>query len=113
MVRKKAAAANASATVQKAIRMALDSGKVLLGTRDATKQAMHGKGKLVVITSNMKADEAEDLRRFCALSNIPVLDYDGDNMDLGSVCGKPFPVSALWIGDVGNSPIMNFVQAKK
>ncbi len=111
MARKKATAADA-ATIQKAIRMCLDSGKVLLGTRDTTKAALAGKGKLVIISSNMQANEASDLRRFCQLSALPVLDYAGNSIDLGSVCGKPFPVSALVINDVGNSPIMTFVGKK-
>jgi large subunit ribosomal protein L30e len=111
MARKKAAAADA-ATIQKAIRMCLDSGKVLLGANDASKQAMHGKGKLIVLASNMPANEASDIRNYCQLSDIPVLEFAGTSIELGSVCGKPFPVSAMWIGEVGNSPIMNFVAKK-
>lgn len=111
MARKKASA-NEAATIQKAIRMCMDSGKVLLGTRDTTKNALAGKGKLIIMASNMQPSESSDLRRYCQLSAIPVLVYEGTSIELGSICGKPFPVAALWIGDVGNSPIMDFVNKK-
>ncbi len=113
MARKKATAAQESASLPKAIRMCLDSGKVLLGARDCIKMAMHGKGKLVIISSNMPKSQADDLRRFCSLSNLPALGFGGTSLELGSVCGKPFPVSALWIGEEGNSPILSFAKKKQ
>ncbi len=94
----------------KAIRMCLDSGQVKLGLRTALKDAMLGHGKLIVIARNLPAPEASDIFRYCALSNIALVTFEGTSMELGSVCGKPFSVSALVIMDVGNSPIMNLVK---
>lgn len=117
MVRKTAAkkaqegsSANDSASLSKAIRMCLDSGKVSLGMQSARREAMHGRGKLVVVAANTPAEEKSDLVRFCKLSNLPLVPFEGTSMELGSVCGKPFPVSALWVSEVGNSPILNLIQ---
>ncbi|MDE1797992.1 MAG: 50S ribosomal protein L30e [Candidatus Micrarchaeota archaeon] len=98
-----------SASLSKAIRMCLDSGKVELGARTAIREALLGHGKLIVLASNAPADEQADLARYCALSNLPLLKFEGTSLELGSVCGKPFPVSALWVSEVGNSPIMGLV----
>ena len=94
----------------KAIRMCLDSGKVKLGLRATTKDAMLGHGKLIVLAQNMPAPEASDIRRYCSLSRLPLVTFEGTSMELGSVCGKPFPVSALSITEVGNSPILSLVK---
>ncbi len=93
----------------KAIRMCLDSGEVKLGLRTALKDAMLGRGKLVVIAQNMPAPEASDLSRYCALSKLPLVTFEGTSMELGSVCGKPFSVSALVVIEAGNSPILGMV----
>lgn len=104
-----AASAHGAAAVSKAIRMCLDSGQVSLGMRTALSRALHGRGQLIVLAANAPADESSDLRRYCAISHLPLLPFEGTSLELGSVCGKPFPVSALWIGETGNSPILEFI----
>ena len=110
MARKKSAASADSMDIGKAIRMCLDSGKTELGFAQTMDGAKLGHGKLVVIAKNMPKQEADDMQRYCAISKIPLLVYGGTSMELGSVCGKPFPVSAMLILEAGNSPIMGFVQ---
>ena len=39
-------------------------------------------------------------------ANVKVHIYDGNNMELGALCGKPFSVSALAIIDKGSSNIL-------
>ena len=41
------------------------------------------------------------------ISDIKVVEFDGDSMQLGAVCGKPFSVSALSIIEQGNSSILD------
>ncbi len=106
---KKSNTAVDSANLSKAIRMCMDSGKVELGGRMAIREALLGHGKLIVIAANAPKEEAADLARYCQLSNMPLLQFTGTSIELGSVCGKPFPVSALWVSDVGNSPILTLV----
>jgi len=98
--------------IDKAIRTAVDTGKVLLGADRARKLALTGGAKLVVIARNCPEGARRDLVRYCELSAIPVFSYGGSSLELGTVCGKPFPVSALSIVEEGSSDIMRVVGAK-
>ena len=102
-----------AAALAKAIRMCLESGVVRLGERETQQMARTGKGKLMVMATNAPAESAADLRRYCGLGNVPLLFYPGTSMELGSVCGKPFPVSMLTVMEAGNSPIMELAKKGK
>jgi ribosomal protein L30E len=39
-----------------------------------------------------------------------VLEHNKDSIDLGVLCGKPYPVSAIIINDPGDSRIMDLVE---
>jgi len=47
------------------------------------------------------------------LSGIKTILYDGNNIDLGSACGKFYRVSVLAIVDAGDSDILNEVAQKE
>jgi large subunit ribosomal protein L30e len=97
----------------KAIRMCLDSGEVRLGERETQQMARTGKGRLMVVATNAPVESVSDLRRYCSLGNVPLLFFPGTSMELGSVCGKPFPVSMLTVLEVGNSPILGMAKKEK
>jgi large subunit ribosomal protein L30e len=46
---------------------------------------------------------------YSKLSDIPVYDYEGTSLELGSVCGKPFTVATLIIKDPGDSNILEIM----
>jgi large subunit ribosomal protein L30e len=91
---------------EKAIRMAVDTGKVEFGSQRALKLALLGGAKLVIVSSNCPADVLADLRHFTKLSKVHIMDYRGTSVELGTVCGKPFPVSALSVVEQGDSNIL-------
>ncbi|MCX6768012.1 MAG: 50S ribosomal protein L30e [Candidatus Micrarchaeota archaeon] len=99
--------------IDRAIRTAVDTGKVFLGADKSRKLSLTGGAKLVVIAANCPEDAGRDLRRYCELSSIPVVPYAGTSMELGTVCGKPFPVSALSVLEEGTSDIMKAAEGKK
>jgi large subunit ribosomal protein L30e len=99
--------------ISKAIRMCIESGEYILGARQSMQGARIGKGKLLVLAANAPKDLSSDVHRYCELSSIPILKFSGTSMELGSLCGKPFPVSMMLILDPGNSPILNFVKSEK
>lgn len=109
MAKRKATADSKSAKIQKSIRMVIDTGKYLFGLKAATKKVMHGQGKLVVYSANAPVDELAELEKYCALAQIPTHKYPGSSLELGSVCARPFPISAIWINDAGDSSILKLV----
>jgi large subunit ribosomal protein L30e len=92
--------------VPHAIRLAVDTGKVLLGLDKTSKAALSGSGKLVIIAKGIPRTTSQDVRHYCNLSQLPVIEFEGGSMELGTICGKPFPVSALTIIDPGASDIL-------
>jgi large subunit ribosomal protein L30e len=98
--------------VNAALRSAIDTGKVLVGSERSTKAALRGEGKLVVLARNCPDRARQSLLHYASLSQIPVLPYEGTSMELGTVCGKPHPIAAMTILEEGHSDILQAVQAE-
>ena len=92
--------------VDRGVRVAVDTGTVILGSDKSVQALKLGKGKLVIIASNCPEETREDVMHYSKLSDIPVYTYEGSSVDLGSVCGKPFTVATLIIRDPGDSTIL-------
>ena len=92
--------------VDRGIRVAVDTGSVTLGSVKSIQGLKLGKGKLVILAENCPKDIKEDVMHYSNLSDIPVYDYNGTSVELGSVCGKPFTVATLTIKDPGDSNIL-------
>ncbi|MBC7100271.1 MAG: 50S ribosomal protein L30e [Methanobacteriales archaeon] len=95
--------------IDRGIRVAVDTGNVILGSKKSIQNLKLGKGKLVIIAENAPEDIKEDVEYYAKLSNIPVYVYNGSSVELGSVCGKPFTVTTLLIQDPGDSTILEIV----
>ena len=93
--------------LERSIRLAVDSGKVSLGSQKSLQHARRGDAKLVILAQNVPDDLAQDMKHFCSLSDLRLVEFKGTSMQLGTVCGKPFPVSALCVIEAGNSDILD------
>lgn len=94
--------------IDRSLSIAVKTGKILFGSNATIKSAMSGKVRLIIIASNCPEDKREKIEYYCKLSSIPIITYPGSSLDLGSVCGKRFSVSALAIRDLGDSDILKF-----
>lgn len=83
--------------MNKALRLASNTGKVLFGAKQTADAAATGDVKLVVYATNAPRKD---------FSGAKTYKYPGTNADLGAACGKPFPVSCLAIVDPGDSQIL-------
>ena len=89
--------------VEKALRKAMKTGKVFLGSKRTIKALKNGEAKLVVIASNCPDEVRMEVEKY----SVPVVEFKGTNMELGAVCGKPFSVAVPAIADAGESEILN------
>jgi large subunit ribosomal protein L30e len=96
--------------VNKAIYSAVKTGKVVLGSRRSLNFLKLGKAKLVIVASNAPKDLREVVDYYSKLTLIPVYTYNGTSLDLGRVCGKPFPIMMMAIREPGDSNIMELVE---
>ncbi len=95
--------------LDRGIRVAVDTGSVTLGSDKSIQALKLGKGKLVIVAENCPEDKREDLDQYSKLSDIPVYNYKGTSVELGSVCGKPFTVATMIIKDPGDSNILEIM----
>ncbi len=89
--------------LSKALRRALRTGEVYIGSKRTIKALRDGKAKMVIVARNCPEDVLETIKKF----EVKTVTYDGTNMELGAICGKPFSVAALAIVNEGESEILN------
>ncbi|MBD3398252.1 50S ribosomal protein L30e [Candidatus Micrarchaeota archaeon] len=112
VIRKRKSKKEKENPLSSAIRLAVESGKVGFGSRKGVKDILLGNLKLVVLAGNVPPALAEDVKRYGQLSEILLVEFPGTSLELGSICGKPFPVSVLAVYDPGVSNIMEFGKKK-
>lgn len=95
------------------IRRAVETGKVNFGEKQTEKNILKGNGELIIISSNAKKLLKERLGQYAKLSEIPFYEFQGTSVELGSVCGKPFPVSVMTVLSRGKSKILEIKDKKK
>lgn len=92
--------------------MAVNTGRVHLGSKMAAREMRRGRAKLAIISSNCPDGIKKGIETYGRLAEVPVLQHSKDSLDLGLLCGKPFHVSAIVINDPGDSKILNLVKAE-
>ncbi len=92
-------------TINTKIQLVMKSGKYVLGGGQTVNTLRQGRSKLVVIANNCTPIRKAEIEYYAMLSKTPVHHYAGNNLDLGTACGKHFRASVLSITDVGDSDI--------
>ncbi|RLG71175.1 MAG: 50S ribosomal protein L30e [Candidatus Iainarchaeum archaeon] len=100
-------------TFETELRRAVDTGKVIFGTRRTAKTLMNGEGKLLILSSNMPKSQKEKLQHIASLHNIAVKHAEITSKELGEICGKPFGILALLVLDPGRSKILQKPKSRK
>ncbi len=92
--------------INREIRQAVDTGKVILGSDKSVKSVKLGQAKLVILASNCPDAVRSDVEHYAKLANIPIYTYESDSSALGLACGKPFLVSVVTVLEPGSSGIL-------
>ena len=96
--------------ITSALRLTVETGKVEFGSRTGLVASLLGKAKLFVVADNTPVDVRTKVTAYAEKSKIPVIVFEGTTMELGSVCGRPFPISVLSVYDAGTSNIMKLAK---
>nr|1W42_A Chain A, 50S RIBOSOMAL PROTEIN L30E [Thermococcus celer] len=88
------------------LRKAQDTGKIVMGARKSIQYAKMGGAKLIIVARNARPDIKEDIEYYARLSGIPVYEFEGTSVELGTLLGRPHTVSALAVVDPGESAIL-------
>jgi len=90
----------------RAIQVAARTGSIKYGAREVTNLILHGNAKVVVVAKNAPPELRRDIEYYAKLSNIPVIVFDGTNIELGTIIGRPHSVAVLAIINPGQSNIL-------
>lgn len=88
--------------IKRALRNAVSTGKVFIGTSQTKKSVGKGQAKLVIVSRNCPKEELQYIQE----KAVPVYTFDGTNTELGAACGKPFTISMISIQTAGESDIL-------
>merc|ERR1711907_572827 len=102
----------AGETINQKLALVMKSGKYVLGYKTTLKALRSGKAKLVILASNTPPLRKSEIEYYALLSKTLVEHYKGDNIALGTACGKYFRVCTLSITDPGDSDIIRSIQAE-
>jgi large subunit ribosomal protein L30e len=91
--------------INKALRNAIKTGKVYVGSNQALNAVDNTQAKAVVLATNCPKDVRDQLS-----GKVPIIDFSGMGVDLGTVCGKPYAIAALTIIDPGDSEILTAIR---
>merc|ERR1712224_398469 len=92
-------------TIHAKLQLVLKSGKSTFGYNSAIKSLRLGNSKLIIISNNCPPVRKSELEYYAMLSKTGVHHFNGNNVDLGTVCGKFFRICSMSITDPGDSDI--------
>lgn len=79
------------------IQSAVKSKSAVIGYRESVKCLKTGGARLAIIADNLPDKMGAEMKRDAGAAGIKLEIFDGGSKDLGTACGKPFPVSAIVI----------------
>lgn len=88
------------------IRLLIKTGKVIIGAKRAVRALKIGKAKGVVIADKIPPWIEGDVLYYAKLGGVKVIRYGKTSYELGTTCGKPFPISTIAILDPGESRLL-------
>ncbi|KAF7550970.1 hypothetical protein G7046_g7848 [Stylonectria norvegica] len=98
-------------SINSKLALVMKSGKVVLGYKSSLKSLRSGKAKLIIIAGNTPPLRKSELEYYSMLSKAPIHHFSGNNIELGTACGKLFRCSTMAILDAGDSDILSDQQA--
>jgi large subunit ribosomal protein L30e len=83
--------------LEKTIKEKLKEDKVVIGFKSVIKLLKKGNPQMIVLANNIPEENKNMIIHNIQISNVEIKEYSNDSMNLGLVCGKPFPISVLAI----------------
>ncbi|KAL8702821.1 MAG: hypothetical protein Q9201_004010 [Fulgogasparrea decipioides] len=93
-------------SINSRLALVMKSGKVTLGYKSTLKSLRSGKAKLVIIAGNTPPLRKSELEYYSMLAKTNVHHFAGNNIELGTACGKLYRCSTMAVLDAGDSDIL-------
>lgn len=79
-------------SVNKQVKDAVKGKKLIMGSRTVLRGVKDKMLELVIYASNCPGNVRKDLDHYSKISGIRMEEFDGNSVQLGEVCGKPFTI---------------------
>ncbi|KAJ2556813.1 60S ribosomal protein L30 [Coemansia sp. RSA 1933] len=96
----------AGESINSRLTLVMKSGKASLGYKSTLKNLRSGKAKLILISKNTPPLRKSEIEYYAMLAKTSVHHFSGNNIDLGTACGKLFRVGTMSVLDAGDSDIL-------
>lgn len=90
--------------------LVMKSGKYTLGYKTVLRSLRTSKGKLIIISNNCPPLQRSEIEYYAMLAKVGVHHFNGNNVDLGTACGKYYRVNVLSVTDPGDSDIIKTME---
>eukprot|EP00792_Barthelona_sp_PAP020_P004883 TRINITY_DN2395_c0_g1_i2.p1 TRINITY_DN2395_c0_g1~~TRINITY_DN2395_c0_g1_i2.p1 ORF type:complete len:110 (+),score=20.46 TRINITY_DN2395_c0_g1_i2:29-358(+) len=97
-------------SINSRLSLVMKSGKAKLGIKQTFKAIRTGEAKVILLAANCPPLMKSQFHYYSMLNRIPVVNFSGNNIELGNACGKLFRCAALAVTDEGESKIMEMVE---
>lgn len=95
------------------IRRVVETGEVRMGSRSVGKELGTGKPKLVIVSSNCPKALRTGITAAAGAAKVPLYPFTGTSLELGEICRKPFPISAMAIVSAGDANVTQLAKGAK
>lgn len=99
---KKATADN----INSKLSLVFKSGKAVLGFKSTLKALRAGTAKMVILSNNCPTIRKAQIEYYAHLAKVSIFFYNGNNITLGTACGRFHRCSTLAIIEQGDSDIL-------
>ncbi len=91
------------------LKLVIKSGKYVFGMQQTLKTLRNGSSKLIIIANNCPSLMRSQIEYYAHLAGVGVHHYKGNNIELGTACGRYFRIGVVSITDAGDSDIISTV----
>merc|ERR1711907_352410 len=99
-----------SESINSRLRLVIKSGVYKIGYKSTLKSLRSGKSKLIIISKNCPPVRRAEIEYYAMLSSAKIHHFSGNNIDLGTACGKFFRICTLSIIDPGDSELIKQIE---
>jgi large subunit ribosomal protein L30e len=99
-------------SVNSKLALVMKSGKAVLGYKSTMKALRKGNLKAIFVAANTPSIVKAEIYYYSLLASTNVYPYVGNNIDLGSACGRYHRVAILGIENPGDSDILTLFETK-
>lgn len=97
-------------SLEKLVKDAVAADKYKSGTKQVLQAAKNS--KLIVVSKSLDAGDRAKLDEQAKFANVAIYEFDGNSVQLGKLCNKPFRISAIAIQNGTDSQIKAIMEER-